>query len=161
MPLSDATGNLLDDDAEVLVNTVNVTGSRGPTMGKGLALAFAQRWPAIVEPYKAACHRGELRAGICRLYALPADSDLFASRTPRKWAAFCSKGDWREPSRYAWIESGLLDLVRLLAEGGHASVACPPLGCGHGGLAWSRVRPMIEEAFKGSTVDVRLYPPAR
>jgi O-acetyl-ADP-ribose deacetylase (regulator of RNase III) len=162
MPITYCHGNLLDDDAEVLVNTVNVTGTRGPTMGKGLALSFAHRWPAIVAPYKAACLSGELRGGVCRLYDLPAgpEADLFAPVVrPRKWAAFCTKHDWRNGSEYRWIASGLSDLAALLAEANHSSVALPPLGCGNGGLDWTRVRPMIEEVFRESVVDVRIYGP--
>lgn len=161
MAIVEKRGNLVEDSAEVLVNTVNVTGSRGPTMGKGLALDFARKWPAIVEPYKAACMSGELAAGRCCIYPLPASDDLFSAGTRRFWAAFCTKNDWRQCSEYRWISSGLTDLVHSLTEGRHASVAMSPLGCGYGGLAWSRVRPMIEQAFSGLPVELRLYlPPA-
>ena len=81
--------NLLEDDAEVLVNTTNAFG----VMGAGLALAFARRWPEILPPYQADCRNGVLYGGACVLYDLP--SDIF-NASPRKWAAFCTKHHWRE-----------------------------------------------------------------
>lgn len=60
-------GNLLDDDADVLVNTTNAMG----VMGKGLALEFSKRWPEILGPYKRDCAAKLLKGGLCRLYDLP------------------------------------------------------------------------------------------
>lgn len=156
-----ARGSLLDDDADVLVCTNNVTGPNGrPAMGKGIALDFKLRWPTIVGPYERDCLSGELQAGRCRLYDLPEPVDLFTGPTRgRMWAAFCTKRDWRDRSQYRWIESGLHDLVRLTLEAGFRSVAVPPLGCGNGGLDWHRVRPMVERAFAGTGIDARIYPP--
>ena len=37
------SGNLLDDDADALVNAVNTAG----VMGKGIALQFKQTWPDV------------------------------------------------------------------------------------------------------------------
>lgn len=81
--------SLLDDDAEVLVNTTNAFG----VMGKGLALAFAKRWPSILSEYRRDCANGVLRGGVCRLYDLPSD---ILNPKPRKWAAFCTKHHWRD-----------------------------------------------------------------
>jgi len=48
-----------------------------------------------------------------------------------------------------------------LSENKVRSVAVPPLGCGLGGLNWSDVRPLIEEAFSAlPDLDVRLFEPA-
>lgn len=150
------TGNLLDDDADVLVNTTNAVG----VMGKGIALAFRQRWPEIMGPYKAACASGRLRGGAVMLFDLPGGGDLFGERRPRRWAAFCTKQHWRDPSRYEWVEEGLPELRRLLLAGGHRTVAVPALGCSNGGLSWARVRPMIERAFADlPEIEVRLYAP--
>lgn len=155
------TGNLLDDDADVLVCTNNVTGPNGkPAMGKGVALDFKLRWPSIVVPYERDCLSGELRAGRCRLYDLPEQRDLLSGHSrSRKWAAFCTKHDWRNGSQYSWIESGLDDLVRLTLEVGLRTIAVPPLGCGNGNLDWDRVLPMIERAFSGTGLEARIYAP--
>lgn len=159
MGITERSGNLLDDDAEVLVNTTNAAGPTGAVMGNGLAKAFAQRWPAIVPPYKRDAASGLLRGGVCRLYELPEPRDLFSVAPPRFWAAFCTKHDWRNPSRYEWIESGLRDLVDAIRARQIQSVAIPALGCSNGRLDWMRVRPMVESAFAEMDTDVRLYGP--
>jgi O-acetyl-ADP-ribose deacetylase (regulator of RNase III) len=157
-----ATGDLTEDDADILVCTCNVTGPNGrPAMGAGVALAFKKRWPSIKASYEADCLSGALREGGCRLYELPEDTDLFSARGPRRlWAALCTKRNWQQPSRYEWVESGLRELAALTREGGFRSLALPPPGCGKGKLDWEKVRPMILAAFADVDVEVRLYAPA-
>ena len=53
------TGDLLAEDAEALVNTVNCVG----IMGRGVALQFKRAWPENFKVYAAACHRHEVRPG--------------------------------------------------------------------------------------------------
>lgn len=145
------SGNLLDDDAEALVNAVNTVG----VSGKGLALAFRRRFPLSEAAYRAAASRGEVRLG--SVLGVPADGCLDGP----KWVVhFPTKGHWREPSRIEWIEAGLDDLVRFLREHHVRSVAVPALGCGCGGLSWGRVESVIR-ARLGSLedVEVRLYGP--
>lgn len=52
-------GNLLDAEADALVNTVNCVG----VMGKGLALQFKQASPENFRAYERACRAGEVRPG--------------------------------------------------------------------------------------------------
>ena len=57
--IRNATGNLLQADAEALVNTVNCDGF----MGKGIALQFKQAWPENFDAYAKACRAKEVRPG--------------------------------------------------------------------------------------------------
>ena len=52
--------------ADCLVNTVNCVG----VMGKGVALAFKNAFPAIMAPYQSACRRGAIRPGTTKLMPL-------------------------------------------------------------------------------------------
>lgn len=52
-------GDLLESDAEVLVNTVNCK----EVMGRGLALQFKQRYPGNFEAYAAECDAGKMTLG--------------------------------------------------------------------------------------------------
>ena len=135
-------GDVTQDDADILVNTVNAVG----VMGKGVALAFRQRWPTIMAPYVAACRSGQLRAGGCLLLPLP---------DGRLWAALATKAHWRDPSQMAWVEQGLSRLADLAAQAGARSIAIPPPGCGNGGLDWMRVEPLVLAALSG--FDLRIY----
>ena len=148
--ITDAQGNLLQSDAEALVNAVNTVG----VMGKGIALQFARAFPAMLANYEKAAQRGDVRLGEMNVWANDAMSG------PRWIINFPTKGHWRAGSRLADIKSSLVDLVRVCRSLRIASIAVPPLGCGNGGLAWDDVRPLIEKALaEVPELDVRLYPP--
>jgi O-acetyl-ADP-ribose deacetylase (regulator of RNase III) len=80
---------------------------------------------------------------------------------PKYIINFPTKRKWRENSRMEDIEAGLAALVGELRRLKVSSVAVPPLGCGLGGLDWSKVLPLIERAL-AALYDVRvmLFEPA-
>ena len=143
-------GNLLEADAEALVNTVNCVGF----MGKGIALQFKQAFPENFEAYRRACDREELQPG--RML-------VFNTRSmvgPKYIINFPTKRHWKGKSRMEDIEAGLETLIEDVVRLGIRSIAVPPLGCGLGGLDWNKVRPRIEQAFKAvPDVRVLLYSP--
>ena len=59
-------GNLLEADADALVNTVNTVG----VMGKGIALQFKKAFPENFKAYRRACDRGEMQPGKLLLFDL-------------------------------------------------------------------------------------------
>ena len=130
------TGNLLTADVEALVNTVNTVG----VMGKGIALQFKRAFPANFRAYQAACKRGEVRLG----HVWTFDTGVLGAR--RYVLNFPTKQHWRSPSRLQDVATGLESLVRTVNELKIESVAIPALGCGNGGLPWSDVHPLIEQA---------------
>jgi O-acetyl-ADP-ribose deacetylase (regulator of RNase III) len=139
------TGNLLESDAEALVNTVNTVG----VMGKGVALMFKEAFPENFRVYEAACAAKQVQLG---RMLVTKRTNLFGP----KWIInFPTKGHWRYPSKMEWIESGLHDLKTVIAENNIKSVALPPLGAGNGGLNWREVRSRIEQELEGLT-DVRV-----
>lgn len=144
------TGDLLDDDAEAVVNTVNTVG----VSGKGLALQFRQRYPENEAAYRAAARRGGIRLGAVFVVET-------GSPDGPKWIVnFPTKDHWRSRSRLGDIAAGLDDLVRFLSEHHVRSVAVPPLGCGNGGLDWRQVEPLIRAKLEPlEEVEVRLYQP--
>jgi O-acetyl-ADP-ribose deacetylase (regulator of RNase III) len=147
-----STGNLLLASAEALVNTVNTEG----VMGKGIALQFRQAYPAMFRAYADACKAGAVELGRMDVHDLGGIGE-----GPRWIINFPTKGHWKAKSRMADVELGLLDLVRTVQRLGIRSIAVPPLGCGHGGLEWSEVRPRIVHAFSDApSVDVLLFGPA-
>lgn len=144
-------GNLLQADADALVNTVNCVG----VMGKGLALQFKQAFPENFRAYANACERGEVQAGRMHIH------DNGGLVNPRWIINFPTKRHWRDGSRLEDVASGLSALVADVQRLGIQSIAIPPLGCGLGGLDWNVVRPLIENAFVASPdVVVHLYEPA-
>lgn len=151
MTVSIARGNLLQQDVDAVVNTVNTVG----VMGKGIALQFKNRWPENFRAYVAECKAGHVRPG--RMFVF----DSGGLVKPHFIINFPTKTDWRQGSKLSFIRDGLNDLIEQVRARGIRSIAIPPLGCGAGGLSWSDVRPMIEEAFDAAPeVEVRLFEPA-
>jgi O-acetyl-ADP-ribose deacetylase (regulator of RNase III) len=144
-------GDILESQAEALVNTVNSVG----VMGRGIALQFKEAFPENFKAYAAACKRGEVRPG--RMFVFVTG----ALAGPRYIINFPTKVHWRGKSRLEYIESGLEALVGEVRERNIRSIAIPPLGAGLGGLAWSEVRPLIDRAMvELPDVDVEVYEPA-
>jgi O-acetyl-ADP-ribose deacetylase (regulator of RNase III) len=143
--IEEAEGNLLEADAEALVNTVNTVGH----MGKGIALQFKQAYPDNFVAYARAVKGGEVQAG--RMFVVP--TGLLTN--PRYIINFPTKRHWRGRSRIEDIDAGLEALVEEIKRLGIRSVAVPPLGCGNGGLDWRDVEPKIRRAL-GRLSDVRV-----
>ena len=57
--IQEGHGNILQADAEALVNTVNTVGY----MGKGIALQFKQAFPDNFAAYAQAARKGEIKPG--------------------------------------------------------------------------------------------------
>jgi len=144
------TGNLLDSQAEALVNTVNTVG----VMGKGIALMFKEAFPENFRAYQMACKLGEVQIG--RMF-VSHRSNMYG---PQWIINFPTKKHWRQPAKLEWIRAGLSDLKTVIRQNDIHSVALPPLGAGNGGLTWATVRQMIEESLTElSDVEIIVYEP--
>ncbi len=145
-------GNLLEADAEALVNTVNTVG----VMGKGIALMFKERFARNMDEYSKACKAKQVHTG-----------KMFVTETgemmgPRWIINFPTKQHWRSPSKLEWITDGLKDLKAFILNNHVHSIAIPPLGAGNGGLDWSVVRVQIEQVLADLTdVEILVYEPTR
>lgn len=138
-------GNLLEADAEALVNTVNC----GGVMGKGIALQFKQAFPENRRLYEQACRAGEVQPG--RMFVVPTGY----LGNPKYIINFPTKRHWKGKARLEDIQAGLKALIEEVKRLEIRSIAVPPLGCGNGGLEWADVRPLIEAAF-AETPEIRV-----
>lgn len=139
------TGDLLREDTEALVNTVNCVG----VMGRGIALQFKKAFPENFTSYASACKQGSVQPGKVWVY------DTGEMVNPRYIINFPTKRHWRGKSRMSDIEAGLNDLVEVIRRKSIKSIALPPLGCGLGGLDWNQVKSMIANALE-PLEDVRI-----
>ncbi len=141
------TGDILTEDAEALVNTVNCVG----IMGRGMALQFKKVFPDNFKSYSAACKRKEIKPGRMFVY------ETGQLTNPQYIINFPTKRHWRDKSRMEYIDAGLIALVEEIRSYNICSIARPALGCGLGGLDWFEVRPRIEkilEQFSDLTIIV-------
>jgi O-acetyl-ADP-ribose deacetylase (regulator of RNase III) len=120
-------------------------------MGKGLALKFKQNYPDNFYKYKEACHSKKLIIG--SVFTTLTDS------IPKYIINFPTKNDWKDPSQFAYIESGLRALLDEIESLKIKSISIPALGAGLGGLNWDSVKTMIELAFVDYNIDVIVYEP--
>ncbi len=153
------TGDILSEDVEALVNTVNCVG----VMGRGIALQFKKAFPANYNAYSVACKQHEVLPG--RMFTYKTGLLTY----PHYIINFPTKRHWRGKSRMEDIEAGLDALAEEIRLRRIESIAIPPLGSGLGGLNWSDVRQRIEAAMRefvdlkiiifepgGAPVDVRI-----
>ncbi|MDR6943707.1 macro domain-containing protein [Mucilaginibacter pocheonensis] len=143
-------GDLLKDDADCLLNTVNTVG----VMGKGVALAFKNAFPHNYLVYRNAFAAKQLSIG-----KLLVVSDVNLLLGQKTIINFPTKTHWRLPSEYSYIVHGLNALKDFLTENDVRSVAMPALGCGNGGLDWEKVKPLIEDKLSDLGVHIRVYEP--
>lgn len=128
-------GNILESNAEVIVNPVNIVG----VMGKGLALQFKQKFPHNYKIYKEACKNKTIDIG----KSLLVDESTLEQK--KFILNFPTKKHWSNPSKIEYIEEGLKDLVKIIQNNNFESMAIPALGCGLGGLEWENVKLLLEK----------------
>ncbi|MCU0446745.1 MAG: macro domain-containing protein [Microscillaceae bacterium] len=143
-------GNLLESEADALVNTVNTVG----VMGKGIALQFKNMFPNNFKLYSKACKNKGLKIG--QLLVTEEEALL---KNKKIIINFPTKTDWRLPSEYQYIEVGLKELVKVIQEKNIKSIAIPPLGAGNGGLDWHKVKQLLEKCLANIDCEVYLYEP--
>lgn len=148
--ITSTKGNLLESNAQALVNTVNTVG----VMGKGIALQFKEAFPQNYCYYRDACKAGLVKVG-----------QMFVTTENRIDVSkiiinFPTKTTWREPSEYSYIEMGLKSLRDEIIKLHIKSIAIPPLGSHNGGLDWVRVKQMIISSLEDVDCDIYLYEPS-
>lgn len=143
-------GNILDSEAQALVNTVNTVG----VMGKGIALQFKKAFLNNFKAYEEACKRKEIKVG--KLFVT---RDRNLNTGEKIIINFPTKTDWQKPSEYSYIEDGLNDLISVIKDYEIKSIAIPPLGSGNGGLEWERVKKMIDEKLNSIDIEIFVFEP--
>lgn len=142
-------GDFFDYEADIRINTVNCVG----VMGAGVALEFKNRYPEMYHSYVKACKNNEIAPGKPHLWE---DYSLFAHCII---VNLPTKLHWRDPSKYEYIERDLVWLREFLMDRDE-TVTLPALGCGHGGLDWSIVKPQIYHYLKDVKANILLFEPS-
>lgn len=143
-------GDIFQEDVEAVVNTVNTVGA----MGKGLALAFKNKFPENNKHYADACRNNHVVTGKMFVVSLINRGKL------RYIVNFPTKQHWRNPSQIEWIADGLKDLRQFILSSGISSIAIPALGVGLGGLQWSSVKELIRAELEDlNHVEIIVFEP--
>ena len=139
-------GNMFESNCSTIVNTVNCVG----VMGKGIALEFKKRYPAMYNDYVEKCNAGQIKPGTPFVYQ---NSD------GKKILNFPTKDHWRSPSRLSYVIDGLDWFIENYEIYGINSIAFPPLGCGNGGLTWDIVGPIMYSKLCNLPINIEVYAP--
>lgn len=138
-------GNIFNSKMQTIVNTINCVGA----MGKGIALVFKLRYPAMFDKYKDYCESKMI--GIGKLW-------LYKSDDSAQWVLnFPTKFHWKYPSKIEYIESGLQKFIDTYKEKGITSIAFPLLGTHNGGLDKIEVLDMMYRYLEQCDIPVEIY----
>ena len=144
MPYRELRGNLFDSSAQALVNTVNCEGA----MGKGIALEFRRRFPAMFKDYRQLCEKRLLKPGQIWPY----------TKTQPYVLNFAIKSHWRFPARMEWVEEPLRKFAANYQRMGIQSVAFPWMGASNGGLPLADVRAVTRKYLQPlEDIDIEIY----
>ena len=136
-------GDIFESKCQTIVNTVNCVG----IMGKGLALAFKEKYPEMFVRYKELCDRNLFEIGKLWIY-----------KSSDKWVLnFPTKIHWKYNSEYSYIEEGLNKFIKTYKEKGITSIAFPMLGCANGKLDKKNVLGMMIEKLSVCDIPIEIY----
>ncbi|WDT86988.1 macro domain-containing protein [Alteromonas sp. 009811495] len=143
-------GDFFDFDADIRINTVNCVG----VMGAGVALAFKKKYPEMFKEYARECKEKEIAPGKPTVWK---EGDMFSKGI--EIINFPTKNHWRNPSKYEYIEDGLIWLSNYLKNKEGLTITLPALGCGHGGLDWGEVKRLILKYLKKTSNNILVFEP--
>lgn len=141
MPVEFRTGDLFAQaDIHAIAHGCNAAGA----MGKGIAVHFKERWPAMYSEYRARCADGRFNPGDVFVWE-DAGVTVFNLGTEKHW---------RTGATLEAIERSLTEMTREAERRNISAVAMPRIGAGYGGLPWDVVRSLIERVGAGTAVKL-------
>jgi O-acetyl-ADP-ribose deacetylase (regulator of RNase III) len=116
-------------------------------MGRGIAVEFRRRWPAMYLAYRQECLAGRFKPGGVFVWEA-ADKTIFNLATQSRPGPH---------ARLDFIETSLTKAVRIAEELAVHLIAMPRIGAGYGGLDWSQVRKRLEKVAASTEVVLAVY----
>lgn len=129
--------SVFEAGADAICNTVNCVG----VMGKGLALEFRQRYPAMYGLYAEHCRQKLMKPG--GVFTVKMRNGLLIFNV-------ATKKHWSKPSSYQYIRDACVQLVSAIKKHRPFMVAVPALGCRNGGLDWEKVKEIMKYGLQFS-----------
>lgn len=116
-------------------------------MDAGVAVAFKKKWPAMYDEYRGLCQAGKFRLG-----------DVFT------WSdgvdTVYNLGIQEQPLQKATIPAltkSLTTMTELAQKAGIERVGLPRIAAGQGGLDWPRVKKILSEVGRETTVTLVVF----
>ncbi|TWT34955.1 macro domain-containing protein [Blastopirellula retiformator] len=115
-------------------------------MGKGIAVEFKRRWPAMYKLYKARCQDETFGLGDVFPWPDPA--------SPRIIYNLGTQRSWRTKATLAAVEAAITNLLAAAAEHQSTQIALPLIGVGLGGLPAAEVKLLLQRAANDSPIQL-------
>ncbi|HKQ71879.1 MAG TPA: macro domain-containing protein [Polyangiaceae bacterium] len=116
-------------------------------MDAGVAVAFKKRWPAMFEEYRARCADRTFRVG-----------DVFAwSEGEENVFILGIQEQSAQKAKVTWLTKSLQTMTELAAMAGIERVGIPRIGAGQAGLDWPRVKKILTEAGRTTSVTLVVF----
>jgi len=144
MPATFVSGNLFEaPELDAIGHGCNCAGA----MGKGIAVEFKKRWPAMYRAYKQRCTDGTFGLGDVFFWE-DGDARVFNLGTQKTW---------RSGAVMSAIETAVERMLEIAEDHGLQRIGIPRIGAGLGGLSWTRVREAIETKANASAVELVVF----
>lgn len=144
MPLEIRQGDLFAaDDLPALAHGCNCVGS----MGRGIAVEFRRRWPAMYEAYRRECREGRFKPGGVFVWDAGGRTIFNLGTQPLP----------RPSARLEYIRTAVLEATRIAESRSIPAIGMPRIGAGLGGLQWDSVKAVLEEVAEQTGVLLRVY----
>ena len=116
-------------------------------MGAGIAKQFDTLYPKMKPKLKQMIIEKQLNYPVTILYKPQGERWVFNLITKQKY--------WNKPT-YITITSTIQKMAKICKERHITKLGLPLIGCGLDKLEWSKVKKIIEEAFKDQDIDIQI-----
>lgn len=151
MEIKNIDGNLLDSEAQLILQQVNCSGA----MNSGVAKAIREKWPVVYEKYKDFVMRkcdGEL-LGYVQPVTINDNQKVFNLFGQHRYGY-----DGERYTSYDAIDSCLKKTADYCVEHNVASIALPwHMSCDRGGANWNIIMEMIKQHFEKLDITIEIW----
>ena len=145
MPATFVKGDLFAAaDLDALAHGCNCAGA----MGKGIAVQFKARFPAMYDEYRRRCVDGLFRPGDVFIWNDPSGVTVFNLGTQRTWHTRATLPAVSQALHGMILTAGMLGIKRI---------GLPRIGAGLGGLPWEDVKAELVLAGEKTLVELVVF----
>jgi O-acetyl-ADP-ribose deacetylase (regulator of RNase III) len=142
MDIEYRTGDLFTTpDVDALAHGCNCAGA----MGRGIAVEFKRRWPAMYREYRERCRDGRLTLGGIFPWKAPDGLTIYNLGT---------QAHWRVRAELPAVRSSVEAMLKHAVANGIHRIALPKIAAGLGALLWSEVEETIRAVAEPYDIDL-------
>jgi O-acetyl-ADP-ribose deacetylase (regulator of RNase III) len=122
----------------------------------GLSLSLRENWPALAKDFRHYCHTHHPKPGAAWTWVNANGQRIVNLMTQDPPPSTHSHGKPGK-AKIEYVNHALKELKKVIESEKLESVALTKLATGVGGLAWSEVKPLIEQHLGGLSTKIYVY----